>query len=144
MLNSERTAPSAAGAGEANDHQRHVDALLAQVRTEAPAKRPNLFKPAPPRPDPSSDPLDLRIAEELECIRRHLDLLGGALVGEPLLLHRYAGQLQSIDRINQLLGHLARVVGSKQKEMAVDQVTLQDLRGRLKRRPLATLKSPYR
>lgn len=143
MFNSERSAPPVDG-GEVPEHQRQVDALLAQVRAEPPAKRPRLFKPAPPRPDPSTDPLDLRIAEELECIRRHLDLLGGALVTEPILLHRHASQLQSIDRINQLLGHLARVVGSKQKDMAVDQVTLQDLRGRLKRKPLAPLSSPYR
>jgi hypothetical protein len=142
MLNREGAALPAAGG--VPEHQQRVDELQAQVRREGRAKRPNLFKPAAPKPDPSQDPLDHRIAEELECIRRHLDLIGGVLVSEPILLHRYATQLQAIDRINQQLGHLARIVGSEQKEMAVDQVTMQDLRGRLQRRPLSLLTSPHR
>ena len=117
------------------DHQRQVDELLAQVRAESVAVHPANFRPAPPRPDPSGDSLDHRIAEELESIRRQLDLLGGVLVTDPVLLHRHAPQLQSIDRINQLLGHLARIICTDQKDLAVDQVTLTDLRARLQRRP---------
>ena len=117
------------------DHQKRVDELLAHVRAESAAVHPTIFKPAPPRPDPSADSLDHCIAEELESIRRSLDLLGGVLVTDPVLLHRHAPQLQSIDRINQLLGHLARIICADQKEMAVDQVTLTDLRARLQRRP---------
>ena len=119
----------------APDHQRQVDELLAQVRAESVAVHPTNFKPAPPRPDPSGDSLDHRIAEELESIRHQLDLLGGVLVTDPVLLHRHAPQLQSIDRINQLLGHLARIVCADRKDLAVDQVTLTDLRARLQRRP---------
>ena len=121
------------------EHQRRVDEIQAQLRAANEPVRPTIFKPAPPRPDPSADPLDHRIAEELETIRRHLDLLGGTLVAEPILLHRHGVQLQAIDRINQLLGHLARVIAAKQKDMAVDQVTLEDLRGRLKRKPLGRI-----
>jgi hypothetical protein len=126
------------------EHQRRVDEIQAQVRGEGEQVRPTIFKPAPPKPDPSTNPLDHHIAEEIECIRRHLDLLGGALVGDPVLLHRHGPQLQSIDRINQLLGHLARIIAAEQKDMAVDQVTLQDLRARLLRRPLPTITSPSR
>jgi hypothetical protein len=139
MLNSGGAAPSF---GPDSDHQRRVDEIQAQVRAEAGRVRPTIFKPAPPAPDPSSDPLDHRISEEIECIRRHLDLLGGALVGDPVLLHRHGQQLQAIDRINQLLGHLSRIIAAEQKDMAVDQVTLEDLRGRLKRKPLRPLGSP--
>ena len=126
------------------EHQRRVDDIQAQVRAEGDSPRPTIFKPAPPRPDPSTNPLDHHIAEEIECIRRHLDLLGGTLVADPILLHRHSTQLQSIDRMNQLLGHLARIISAEQKEMAVDQVTIQDLRARLLRRPLTTLTSPHR
>ena len=142
MLNSEGGAlPVAGGVPE---HQQRVDELQAQVRREGASKRPPIFKPAAPKPEPSKDPLDHRISEELECIRRHLDLLGGILVNEPILLHRYATQLQSIDRINQQLGHISRIVASEQKDMAIDQVTMQDLRGRLQRKPLSLLSSPHR
>ena len=122
--------------GGVPDHQRRVDEIQARVRAEVPGARPSIFKPAPRRPQPSKDPLDHRLAEELETVRRRLDLLGGTLVGDPILLHRHGLQLQSIDQMSQLLGHLARVIGSEQKEMAVEQVTLRELRGRLQRRPL--------
>lgn len=128
----------------APEHQRRVDEIQARVRAEDEPVRPTIFKPAPPKPDASTDPLDHHIAEEIECIRRHLDLLGGTLVADPILLHRHAPQLQMIDRINQLLGHLARIIAAEQKDLAVDQVTLQDLRARLVRRPLAKLASPHR
>lgn len=121
------------------EHQRRVDEMQARIRAEG--FRPSILRPPPPRPGPCEDPLDHRIAEELECIRRHLDLLGGTLASDPILLHRHSAQLQSIDRISQLLGHLAGIVASGQKDMAVGQVTLQDLRARLERRPLRALAS---
>jgi hypothetical protein len=117
-------------------HQRAVDAIQAQVRAEGAAARPPLFKPAPPRPAPSSDPLDHRIAEELEAIARRLDLLGGTLANDPVLLHRHAVQLQSIDLIKQMLGHLAQVVATDEKEKAVALITLTELKARLQRKPL--------
>ena len=132
---------SKSGAQEAvlPDHQRRVDAIQAQVRREQAEQRLPLFRPPPPRPAPSTSPLDHRIAEELECIRRHLDLIGGTLASDPILVQRHAVPLQSIDRINQLLGHLAAIVGAEEKDVAVDLVTLQDLRARLQRRPIRAL-----
>lgn len=120
------------------EHQRHVDELVAAVRSEAPAK-PSLFKPVPGPPTPSDDPLDHRIAEELEFIRRHLDQLGATLVADPVMLHRHSIQLQSIDQINQILGHLARVIAAEDKRVAAEQVSLEALRTRLRRRPLSSL-----
>lgn len=124
---------------QAPEHQRRVDDLVARVRIEGKAPAPTLFKPAPPLPGPSSHALDHRMAEEIECIRRHLELLGGTLAADPILLHRHASQLQSIDLIDQLLGHLARVISSANKELAVEQVSLQDLRARLQRKPILPL-----
>ena len=117
-------------------HQRAVDAIQAAIRAEGAPTRPPLFKPAPPRPAPSTDPLDHRIAEELEAIARRLDLLGGALAGDPILIHRHAVQLQSVDLIRQMLGHLAQVVATHEKEKAVALITLTELKARLQRRPL--------
>jgi len=119
---------------DAAEHQRRVDEIQAQLRSGA--VRPSIHRPPPPRPDPSPHPLDHRIAEELQYIRRHLDRLGGTLADDPILLVRHSDQLQMIDRINQQLGHLANIVAAKQKDMAVEQVTLQDLRGRLARKSL--------
>jgi hypothetical protein len=117
------------------EHQRRVDEVIASVRREGSA-RPSLFKPPPPRPNPSEDPLDLRLAEELEVIRRRLDQLADILASEPIMLHRYGPMLQSLDLTDQVLGHLARVIGSREKGLAVEQITLTELKGRLNRRPL--------
>lgn len=121
-----------------SEHQRRVDEMQAAIRAEAQARKP-LFRPPPPPPPPlvpSSDPLDQRLAEEMEYIRRRLDAIGDLLVKEPILLNRHTATLQSIDHINQTLGHMAKVVGSADKGNAIDRVTLQDLRARLMRRSL--------
>ena len=123
-----------------SDHQRRIDEIQAAIRAEtAPAPTRNLFKPAPKRSPPSTDPLDHHLAEELECIRRHLEQLGGVLAGNPLLVQRHATQLQSIDLINQVLGHISGIIASEDRELAVEQVTLRELRSRLKRKPLPPL-----
>jgi hypothetical protein len=119
--------------------QRLVDAVKAEFAAGAPVPRASIFKPAPPRPAPTANPIELRMVEEIECIRRHLDLLGSTLANDVLLVRRYATQLQSIDLINQQLGHLAAVVGTEDKAQAVERISLEDLRARLKRRPLGSL-----
>jgi hypothetical protein len=120
-------------------HQRAVDEIQAAIRAEARAARPPLFKPAPPRPAPSRNPLDHRIAEELEAIARRLELLGGTLANDPILLHRHAAQLQSVDLIKQMLGHLAQVVATEEKAKAVALITLTELKARLERKPLSSI-----
>jgi hypothetical protein len=122
-------------------HQRAVDAIQAAIRAEGGAVRPPLFKPAPPRPAPSSDLLDHRIAEELEAIARRLELLGGTLANDPILLHRHASQLQSIDLIKQTLCHLSQVVATEERERAVALITLTELKARLQRKPLTSIAS---
>jgi hypothetical protein len=119
--------------------QRLVDQIKAEVTGGAEKSRPSIFKPAPARPAPSTNPIEHRMAEELECIRRHLDLLGSALVNDVVLVRRYAVQLQAIDMINQQLGHLAAVIATEDKAQAVERISLEDLKARLKRRPLGSL-----
>jgi hypothetical protein len=49
--------------------------------------------------------------------------------------------MQSIDLMQQVLGHLSRIVASGDKCMAVERVTLTELKGRLRRsalRPVAS------
>jgi hypothetical protein len=118
------------------EHQRAVDAIQAEIRAGA-APKVALFKPPPPKPAPSDNLLEQRIAEELAFIARQLEHLGDVLVSDPLLVARHAAALQSIDLVNQSLGHLARVVGMRDKEAAVEQISLQELKARLKRKPIS-------
>lgn len=115
-------------------HQREVDAMMAEIRASmSPAKRP-LFKEPPPRPAVSSQDIDHRIAEEIEMIRRRLDQIGDALIGDPILLHRHSTALQGLDLTNQVLSHLADVIRTDDKLAGADAVRMDDLRARLKRR----------
>ena len=122
------------------DHQRAVDALQAQIRAELAAGKRELFRPAQtPLPAASDDLLEQRIAEELEMVVRQLEQLGGRLAADPILLTRHATQLQSIDLMKQIIGHLARLVASADREAALDRVTLTELKGRLTRKALRAL-----
>lgn len=127
-----------AGSGGGPAHQQRVDRLVAQARAEAAAcEAPKTWlKPAPAPPALSSDPLDQRLAQEIDYVRRHLDLLGDVLSNEPILLHRHGRQLQAIDMIGQLLGHLGRVIAAEDRPAAVARITLEDLRARLARTSL--------
>ena len=123
-------------------HQQEVDDLFRQLKVEGPApQKRSIFRPPPPRPQPSSDQMDHRVAEELATIRRRLEQLGDTLSKEPILLTRYSSQLQSIDLVMQQLGHLTNVVEAEDKSAAAERVTLQDLRQRLTRKPMRALLS---
>lgn len=120
-------------------HQQWVDAAQTQIRADLKAGRRSLFKPPPPGPGQSDDVIDQRIAEELDLVIRHLEQLGDILVGDPILLRRHAQQLQSLDLMQQVLGHLGRVVAARDRAMAVDRITLVELKARLKRRALRSI-----
>lgn len=122
-------------------HQRQVDAAQAAIRADLEAGRRSLFKPPPPSPGRSDDLLDQRIAEELELVIRHLEQLGDMLVSDPILLHRHGQQLQSLDLMQQVLGHLGRVVCARDRALAVERITLVELKARLQRRALRAIAS---
>ena len=122
-------------------HQQAVDAVQAAIRADLEAGRRSLFKPPPPSPGRSDDLLAERIAEELDLVVRKLEQLGDVLVGDPILIRRHAQQLQSIDLMQQILGHLGRVVAAGDREMAVDRITLVELKARLRRKALRSIAS---
>ena len=93
----------------------------------------------PPRLPRSANPLDERLSEELEFLRRRIGALGGALASDPILIARHAAALQDVDLIAQTLGHLAAIVAAADKSAAADRVSLAELRARLKRKPLMSI-----
>lgn len=123
-------------------HQREVDLAQARIRQDLAAGKRSLFKPAPPRPAESEDVLDHRLAEELEYVSRKIGQVGDVLSEDPILLHRHASQLQAIDLAQQLLSHIARVIASGDRSVAVEQITLTELKTRLTRQPLLASVEP--
>jgi hypothetical protein len=72
-------------------------------------------------------------------MRRRLEQLGDVLSREPVLLQRHGSSLQSIDLMMQQLGHLAAVIATADKAAAAEQVSLQELRQRLTRKPVRSI-----
>ena len=114
--------------------QAECDAIQAAARLDG-ARKPILRSDfTPPKPlEPTENLIEVRLAEEMEYAQRLLELVGDCFVSDPLILQRHETTMQSFDIIGQLLGHLAKVIGSKDKMEAIDRIGMQELRARLKR-----------
>jgi hypothetical protein len=77
--------------------------------------------------------IESRLSQEIEYAQRLLEAVGDCFVSDPDILERHETTMQSFDIIGQLLGHLAKVVGAKDKQEAINRIGMQELRSRLKR-----------
>jgi len=115
--------------------QARVDAIVAAAKASvaSPTARTIYRAPlnAPLRPSPNV--IDQRLQEELEFTRRIIEAFGEQLAHDPILVNRYQSGLQSLDMATQVLGHLARVIGSADKVEAADQTPMEGLKARLLR-----------
>lgn len=118
--------------------QAECDAIIAAARSDT--KRPSILRDVTPPPplEPTDDLIEARLAEEIEYARRLLDAISDRLITDPIILNRHQCTLQSFDIVGQLLGHLAKVTGSRDKEEAINRIGMQELRARLLR-PTAPL-----
>lgn len=117
-------------------HQQRVDEILAAARvdrTNGCSAPQDLPRDAIGEVRLTSDPTDLQLAEELRMLRTGLDALGERFASDPDLLQHYGDELQTFDRMSQVLGHLAQVVSAENKEPAIECIGMQELRLRLKR-----------
>ena len=114
--------------------QADCDAIQAAARRDGVTKSilRSDFTPPPPL-EPTEDMIEGRLAQEMEYAQRLLELVGDRFIADPLILQRHETTMQSFDIIGQLLGHLAKVIGSKDKMEAIDRIGMQELRARLKR-----------
>jgi len=124
--------------------QSRCDAIQAQFRAEAQERsstarapeRRSIRRDPPPRPPaliPTDDPLQLRLAEELEYARRMLDQMGDTLSADPMVVGRHVTSLQTVDIVGQILGHVANVTRSSDPNGAVERIGMCELKARLTR-----------
>jgi hypothetical protein len=117
-------------------HQQRVDEILAAARTDRSHGRStaqDLPRNSLDEVRLTKDATDLQLAEELRMLRTGLDALGERFASDPDLLQHYGDELQTFDRMSQVLGHLAQVVAAENKEPAIECIGMQELRLRLKR-----------
>ena len=117
--------------------QRRVDSIQAEARADTPAARAlRSAETAPPPPTASPD-LDKRLADELGYVQRLLEGLGDELIADLLLIQRHGKSLQSLDRVGQILGHVSAILRADDKSALVEEIGMEDLRARLKRKAIS-------
>ena len=102
-----------------------------------PKPRPSIRRDPPPLAKaltPTDDPLRLRIAEELEYARRMRTSMGDELASDVVFVGRHLPELQTVDIVGQMLGHIAAVVRSSDPPSAVDRIGMGALKARLMRK----------
>ena len=117
--------------------QERCDAIQAEFRAK-PERRP-LRRDPPPRPPalvPTDDALKLRLADELDYVRRLLDLMGDQLTADTGVLMRHGTSLQTVDIAGQILGHIANIVRSSDPDGAVERIGMCELKARLKKQSI--------
>jgi hypothetical protein len=117
--------------------QRRVDAIQAEARADTPTGRA-LRAAGPPAPPPPAAiaGLDAKLAHELGYVQRLLENLGDELIKDLFLVQRHGQSLQSLDLVGQILGHVAAILMAEDKAAMVEEIGMEDLRARLKRRPI--------
>jgi hypothetical protein len=116
--------------------QRRVDAIQAEARVGVGAAAPSRPPASPGSSDEARDHLRARLADELAYVQRLLESMGDDLVTEPIVVAHHSRTLQNMDVASQILAHLASVVIAEDPVAAVERIGMQDLRARLKRKPL--------
>ena len=110
--------------------QRRVDAILAEARAGVAGAAAKTAAPI------SLPHLDARLADELGYVKRLLEGLGDELIKDLFLVQRHGQSLQSLDLVGQILGHVAAILRAEDKAAAVEQLGMEDMRARLKRKPI--------
>ena len=114
--------------------QAECDAIQAAARQARDSKLPLLREVERIKPlEPTHDIIESRLSQEIEYAQRLLEAVGDCFVSDPDILERHETTMQSFDIIGQLLGHIAKVMGAKDKQEAISRIGMQELRSRLKR-----------
>jgi len=123
-------------AAAASRDQARCDVIQADYRAEQKARR-SIRRDPPPAPKTlalTDDELMLRLSEEVDYARRLLSATADELSADALVVGRHLAELQSLDIVGQILGHLASVLRSSDMGGAVDRIGMAELKARLMRR----------
>ncbi len=116
--------------------QESCDRLQAEIRAATPR---SLYRAPPPRPaalTPTPDAMTRRIADEIGYMQRIIEAVGETLASDAAVTSRHPQTLQQFDIVAQVLGHLASVIGSEDRDEAASRIGMSDLRNRLMRKSL--------
>jgi hypothetical protein len=81
--------------------------------------------------DRVSTPLDQLLAAELDHARDLLVMMGDELAASPEIVAEYGMALQAVDIVGQMIGHIASVVRAADRDEAIEQIGMCDLKAKL-------------
>lgn len=114
-----------------SDEQKRVDAIVAEAKVGVHRAPPPAAANAEAELDPRQ--IDARVSEELEYVRRLLDMMGDQFASDPMILQRHGRVMQGFDLAGQILGHIAKLLLAEDRRSAVERIGMHELRARLKR-----------
>ena len=76
-------------------------------------------------------PLDHLLAAELDHARDMLVMMGDQLAMTPEIVAEHGLALQAVDIVGQMLGHIANVVRSENRDEAIERIGMCDLKSKL-------------
>ena len=76
-------------------------------------------------------PLDHLLAAELDHARDMLVMMGDELAMTPEIVAEHGLALQAVDIVGQMLGHIANVVRSENRDEAIERIGMCDLKSKL-------------
>ena len=75
--------------------------------------------------------LDRMLAEELDHARRMLEEMGDELALDGQVVTEHGLELQTVDIVGQMIGHIANVVRAEDRAAAVEGIGMCELRAKL-------------
>ena len=76
-------------------------------------------------------PLDQLLAAELDHARDLLVMMGDELAMSPEIVAEHGMALQAVDIVGQMIGHIANVVRASDRQDAIEQIGMGDLKAKL-------------
>lgn len=118
----------------------HPTALAAQHDDDEPTPiaplRSRIARPSRPPLVPSDNPVDKRLCEEIETLRRYVETSAYLLGQDAGIAYRYRTEIDNLRHVERMLGQIAPLVAAADRIEAADRVADPELKGRLQRKPL--------
>lgn len=118
----------------------HPTALAALDEDDSPTPiaplRSRIARAARPPLVPSDNPIDERLCEEIETLRRYVETAAYLLGQDAGIRYRYRTEIDNLRHVERMLGQIAPLVAAADRIEAADRVADPELKGRLQRKPL--------
>jgi hypothetical protein len=79
--------------------------------------------------------MDGWLARELQYAQSILEQISQPISNDHVLLRQHGASLQKLDFVAQLLGQLAKIASTEDKDCAINQIEIAELRSRLSGEP---------